>query len=181
MSIQAKWGPISFVVSASQITSISDLTTSYTLKADVNEDTSGTPPINTKGRELQPVSLKVTYLRAAGADPRNQLALWRSLIGSSYPLYLGGRVFGPSKLQLQNVDVSGIFLSNNGDILSCDVTVSFLEYSPTTYTNAATSSVVNEAAPSKSAALSAKPSTSDKSTKKVSASKDTSAYWSTMR
>lgn len=173
MSIQAKWGPLSFVVSPSQITSISGLSTSYALKTDVNEDTSGTPPVNTKGRELQPVSITVSYLRAAGVDPRNQMAQWAAQVGNSYPLYLGGRVFGPPKLQLQNVDVAEIRLNNSGEILSCDLTLSFLEYSPTTYSNAATSSV-KAATPSKSAALNATASKSDKTTKKASA---TGAYW----
>lgn len=210
MSIQAKWGPISFVISASQIASISGLSTTYAMKTDVNEDTSGTPPINTKGRELQPVNITVTYLRAAGVDPRNMMEKWGAQVGKNYPLYLGGRIFGPPKLQLQIVDVANIRLSNSGDMIACDVVLSFMEYSPTTYSNAATKRVVKAATSAvkdtsgynatpaqrdantradtsahwtteKDRAMNAKASTSDKSTKKVSASKDTSAYWSTMR
>lgn len=173
MRYQARWGPKGFIISTSKIVSIEGLTTSYELKKDVNEDTSGTPPTNTKGMELQPVSLSVKYLRAAGTDPRGQLAEWRAQVGNAYPLYIGGRIFGPPKLQLQKVGVNDVQLDNNGNMIACTVSLDFMEYSPTSTSNAASSAKKTTVGSSgtantKTAAMSAKPSTADKATKKTS-------------
>lgn len=167
MSIQAKWGPLLFVVSTSKITSLSDLTTNFSLKTDVNEDTSEASSTNTKGRELQKVSFMVRYLRAAGIDPREQMENWGAQLGNSYPLYVGGRIFGPSSLQLESIDVSSIQLSNNGEILSCDIMVSFLESTEVTRTT-----TTSTAKTSNSEAMNATASASEKSTKKVSIQRD---------
>lgn len=140
MGYQARWGPKGFVISASKIVGIEDLKTAYALKTDTNEDTSGTPPTNTKGRELQTVSFSTTYLRAAGTDPRGQLKEWYAQVGNAYPLYLGEKIFGPPKLQLQTVDVSDVKLDNAGNMLACKVSLTFKEYSDSSTSNAATSS-----------------------------------------
>lgn len=218
MSIQAKWGPLSFVVSANKINSISDFVTSFAVKTDVNSDTSGASVVNTKGREPQPISFKVKLLRAAGIDPLSYVETLKQQVGETNQLYLNGRAFGPSKLQLQRVDISETRLNNDGEMLACDALLSFLEYSPSTSvsttkttttkktatstpsksTAASTTSSAYNATPAqrdaniradtsahwtteKDRAINATASASDKSTKKVSASKDTSAYWSTMR
>ena len=173
MGYQARWGPKGFIISAGKIVGIEDLQTSYSLKTDTNEDTSGTPPTNTKGMELQPVTLSTKYLRATGTNPRGQMAEWRSLVGKAYPLYLGGKRFGPPKLQLQKVDVSDILLANSGDILACTVALSFMEYSPTTTTNASSSAKKASSTSGytteelKKLALSSTATTEDKSTKKT--------------
>ena len=185
---------MSFVVSTSQIDSITEFSTTYALKTNVNEDTSGTPPINTKGRELQPVNISVRYLRAAGVDPRSKMEQWAAQVGQNYPLYIGGRVFGPSKLQLQIVDVAAVSFSNSGDMIKCDLMLSFMEYSPTTYSNAATKSVVKvatSAAVKDTSGYNATPAQRDANihadtsaywtTNKSNANPDSSAYWSAQK
>ena len=168
MSIQAKWGPFSFVVSSSKITSISELATTFSLKTDTNEDTSEGSSVNTKGRELQKVSFMVRYLLAAGVDPRDQMERWGAAVGNSYPLYVGGRVFGPAALKLQTADVSATRLNNSGVMISCDILLSFIESTEVTkYTSTPTETASN------SAALNATASASEKSTKKVSVQRGT--------
>lgn len=173
MGYQARWGPKGFIISSNKIVGIEDLKTSFSMKDDVNEDTSGTPPTNTKGVQLQPVSLTTRYLRAAGTDPRGQIEEWRRQVGKAYPLYLGGRLFGPPKLQLKKVDVSEIMLTNAGEMLACTVALSWEEYSPTSTTNASasakkasgsgTSAYTEEEL--KQLAMGAKPSAADKAAK----------------
>lgn len=178
MGYQARWGPKGFIISTSKIVAIENLTTSFELKQNANNDTSGTPPTNTEGMELQPVTISTRYLRAAGVDPRGQIEEWRAQVGNAYPLYLAGQLFGPPKLQLQKVDVSDMKLDNKGNILACTVNLSFKEYSPTSTTNASSSAKKTastgtfaasmEKAKANAAALTAKPTTADKATKKTS-------------
>lgn len=171
MAYQARWGPKGFIISASKIVGIEDFKTAYALKTDTNADTSGTPPTNTKGRELQTVSFSTTYLREAGTDPRGQLAEWYAQVGNAYPLYLGEKTFGPPKLQLQNVDVSDVLLDNAGNMIKCKVGLTFKEYSNSSTTNAATANKSGASAYTteelKKMALNSKASADDKSTKKT--------------
>lgn len=170
MGYQARWGPKGFIISTSKIVGVEDFKTAFALKTDTNEDTSGTPPTNTKGRELQTVSFSTTYLREAGTDPRGQLAEWYAQVGNAYPLYLGSNIFGPPKLQLQNVDVSDVLLDNAGNMIKCKVGLTFKEYSASSTTNGATTSKSGSSAYTteelKKMALNSKASTEDKSSKK---------------
>ena len=129
MSYMARWGSKGFLVSPTKIVALEDLKTSITLKSDSENDTSGTSPTNTRGLLLQPVSFSVTYIRAAGTDPRAQLEEWQSLVGQSNPLYIGNKRFGPNSLILKQVDAADFVFSPKGDILSVTVNISLEEES----------------------------------------------------
>lgn len=128
MGYTAKWGPKGFLVSEKKIVPLGEVSTSITMKTDNGEDTSGTPPTNTRGRELQPVSFSTTYLRSAGVDPEAQFKAWGDLVGESYPLYIGNKRFGPKKLMLNGVDATMTY-APNGLLLKADLTLNFEEYS----------------------------------------------------
>lgn len=143
MEYTALWGPKGFIVSPSKIVPLLDLSTSFAVKTDSGNDTSGTATTNTRGRELQSVSLSTLYVRGAGVDPRGQIAEWEAQVGKAYPLYIEGQRFGPQKLMLKSVEVSDILLSNSGKFLQCAVALKFEEYSnepAKTTTKAATAS-----------------------------------------
>ena len=159
MGYTARWGPKGFIVSPSKVVPLEDLTTSFALKSDTNEDTSGTPPTNTTGMELQPLEVKTKYMRALGTDPLGQLAEWKSLVGKAYPFYLKGKRFGPDKVQLKNVSVSETMFTPDGTMIACTVSLSFEEYSSATDTNAS-------AKASQAGAMSAAPSTAEKAAMK---------------
>ena len=129
MSYMARWGPKGFLVSPTKIVTLEDLKTSVSLKSDSENDTSGTSPTNTRGLLMQPVSFSVTYIRAAGTNPRAQLDEWESLVGQSNPLYIGGKRFGPNSLILKQVDAADFVLSPNGEILSVTISISLEEES----------------------------------------------------
>lgn len=181
----AKWGPKGFLVSPKKIVPLRNLTTSFALKAEENNDTSGTPTTNTRGRELQSITLETTYMTAAGVNPRAQIKEWYELIGGTYPLYIGGERFGPELMQLEKVDVSNVILDDLGRFISVDLSISLKEYVPASTkasekdpvasvststsatTNSKTSTTKQTATESnKSAAMSAKPSTEEKAAKK---------------
>lgn len=182
---QAKWGPKGFLVSPAKIVPFKDFTTSMTLKADSENDTSGTAPINTRGRELQPMTFSTTYLRAAGVDPRAQIEEWEGELGNSYPLYIGGKRFGPPKMKLTQVSVSDVVLSNNGEFLQASLSFTFAEdvgektsnvtasagtapaAASTSASASRAASVYEETVANKKAALSATASKDDRKAKKL--------------
>lgn len=129
MSYMAQWGSKGFLLSPTKIILMENFSTSVELKADSENDTSGTSPTNTRGVVARPVSFSVTYTRAAGVDPRAQLEEWESLVGQSNPLYIGGKRFGPNSLILQKVDASNFVFSPKGDFLSVTANLSFVENS----------------------------------------------------
>lgn len=129
MSNYAKWGPKGFTVSTSRLALIEGLTTSLTLKEDSENDTSGTQPTNTRGRELRPISFSVLYLRAAGMDPRNQLDQWEKELGNAYPLMIGGKRFGAEKMKLTEVSASDILLGPTGEFLQVRIDITLEEFS----------------------------------------------------
>lgn len=124
----AKWGPKGFLVSPEKIVTFDGFSTSIALKSDSTNDTSGTAPTNTKGREPQTVSMSINYVRAAGVDPRAQFDEWSSLVGQANPLYIGDVPFGPDLLMLTKVDLSDLQLAPDGKFISAKIAVSFDEY-----------------------------------------------------
>lgn len=176
MEYTALWGPKGFIISPSKIVPLMNLSTSFSVKTDTGDTAGGTATTNTKGRELQGVSLSTLYVRGAGVDPRGQIAEWEAQVGKAYPLYIQGQRFGPSKLMLKSVDVSDILLTNTGKFLQCAVALTFEEYSNGTTTvsaNTASSqraaSVYSSATNQKNAALNATANSQDKAAKKPTA------------
>lgn len=179
MEYTALWGPKGFIVSPSKVVPLLNLSTSFAVKSDSGNDTSGSATTNTKGRELQSVSLSTLYVRGAGVDPRGQIAEWEAQVGKSYPLYIEGQRFGPPKLMLKSVDVSDVLLTNTGKFLQCAVALQFEEHTNTTVTSTtpvtATPSstkaaeVYNSLTTQKNTAMNATANSSDRAAKKPTA------------
>lgn len=165
MENMAQWGPMGFVVSPEAIIPFEGLSTSIALKSDSENDTSGTSPSNTKGLELQPVTVSTTYVRGAGVDPRAKIEEWGALVGSSYPLYIGGERFGPKMLKLKKVDISDVVTTNAGVFLTAKLSLSFEEKPVAVSKSVSTSS--KSSTPAKKKALLSTASKDEKATKKV--------------
>ena len=127
MKYTLRWGPMGSVISPKKVIPLSEFKTSYTLKEDSGTDTSGSEPTNKRGKELQPVSFTIVYAKATGNDPLARLTEWAGLIGKSYPLYLGGKRFGPKKMILKKVDLSECLLGNDGSMIQATVAISLVE------------------------------------------------------
>ena len=176
MEYTARWGPKGFVVSPSKIVPLMNLSTAFSVKSDTGNDTAATAATNTRGRELQTVSLSTLYVRGAGVDPRGQIAEWEAQVGKSYPLYIEGQRFGPSKLMLKSMDVSDVLLNNTGKFLQCAVALTFEEYASegnAVTANSASAqraeSAYNTVVNQKNAALNATASPADKASYKTTA------------
>ncbi len=130
MAVMAFWGQEQWEVSPAQVKALEGLSTSYTLKADANNDTSGTPPVNTTGKELQPVSFSWCVYDIAGVNVRNEISRWGSRVGEKNPLYIGAARFGPPLMQLQKVDVSDVAVDSLGRFRQAKLSISLVEFVP---------------------------------------------------
>ncbi|NLH01188.1 MAG: hypothetical protein GX488_04680 [Clostridiales bacterium] len=164
MGYTAQWGNKGFLISPSKIVPISNISTSLKLKSNSENDTSGTPTINTRGRELQTISFDTQYLAAAGVDPRGQIAEWEAELGNAYPLYIGGKRFGPPKMMLKSVDISDMQLTPNGAMISVSIAITLEEYDES---NTSALASDKNASDSKAQAMSATASSSDRASKKT--------------
>ena len=185
MEYTALWGPKGFIVSPSKIVPLLNLSTTLAVKTDTGISTGGTATTNTRGRELQAVSLSTIYVRGAGVDPRGQIDEWEAQVGKAYPLYIEGKRFGPNKLMLKSVEVTDTLLTNGGKFLQVAIALKFEEYSDgvsaiTTRTTSAASTsasaqkasqVYNSVMAQKNTALSATAKPADRAAKKPTAIK----------
>lgn len=129
MAYMASWGPMGFLVSPQKIIALENFTTSVTLKEDSENDTSGTPPTNTRGRQLIPMSFSETCHASAGVDPLARYSLWSSLIGNAYPLLIGGKRIGPARMKLKNVAMSDTAFTVSGDFIQATISITLEEWS----------------------------------------------------
>lgn len=171
MGVIATWGNKKFEVTPNRIYPFNDFATSFKLKADVNSDTSGTAPTNTRGRELEEIKISTRCLAAAGVNVRNEMGSWRKLVGETHPMLIGGVSFGAGEFQLESVDISETQLDGNGKFLAATLSFTFREFTTsqkasTAKTTKTTNSSDKKTAKSKKAAkqkaMAAKPSKSDK-------------------
>lgn len=167
MAIQVKWGKKVFVVSPKKITPITGFSTSYKMKTDTNDDTSGTKKTNTRGRAPEEVSFSVKYLATVGASPRHDFTKWRAAVGKKDYLYIGGTKYGKHKFELTSADVSDVILDGKGRTLQASVTLHFTEDLPTKKKSKSKSSskLKSSGKGSKAQAKSAKASKTDKKIK----------------
>lgn len=179
MNYMVRWGPKGFIVAPTQIVPFNDFSTSLSLKADSENDTSGTPRTNTRGRELRPIKFSTQYFRALGVDPRAQVEIWEGELGNAYPLYIGAKRFGPAKMMLKSVETTDVqMVPATGEWISCKISITLEEYSESGTSALTSKSSANSASAKKAAstyeatvaakkeALNATASASDKKQKK---------------
>ena len=170
MAVQAKWYDKKFEISGSRITPIYDFGTTYSLKQDTNDDTSGTKKTNTRGRAPEEPTFKIKYLAAAGAKPRNEFTEWRKLVGKEDYIYIGGTKYGVNKFELKEAAVSEVIFDNKGRTIQAVVTLKFFEKLPTvkkstSKTSASSSKATSSSKGTKSQAKSTGASKTDKKLK----------------
>jgi len=124
----AQWLDRVWEVTTSKVFAIDGLTTSYKLKADTNNDTEGQASTNSRAMELQPLSFACVLSDTVGLDVRAELEAWEALVGQYGPFLLGGRRFGPEKVQLQEVGVSEAVLDDRGRMRYAKLALKFQEY-----------------------------------------------------
>lgn len=128
MTYTARWGPKGFIVSPTKVVPLDGLSTSVAIKSNGSSGSNGSTPTDARALETQKISFTVDYLRAAGVDPLAQWEEWKSLIGQAYPLYIGEKRFGPAKMMLSSVSMSDAILTNSGEFLKLNLSISLEEY-----------------------------------------------------
>ena len=128
MQYTALWGPKGFLVTSSKVVPLMDLATTISVKVETQNDTSGSAQTNIISRELQQVTLSTIYLRAAGVDPRGQIAEWEALVGKAHPLIIENKRFGPAKLMLKSVSATDVLTTATGKFLQVKISLTFEEY-----------------------------------------------------
>lgn len=123
-----KWGHKGFLVNPKKVVPFSGLATSHGLKSEYHLDTASPDKIYVRSRKAQSITFNTTYLTALGMDIKNQMKQWYDLIGMTYPMYIGGRQFGPPLLQLKSVDWSNFILTPTGKIIGVDAAITLEEY-----------------------------------------------------
>ncbi|EDS09928.1 hypothetical protein [Anaerotruncus colihominis] len=130
MAVMAEWHGRSWEVSPWRLAALAGLSTSLKLKKDTNEDKDGGNPTNVKGYEAQGLSFDYEASTAAGGDPRAEFEAWQRLVGQTAPFYLGGRRFGPSRIQLVEVSLGDVTFSNQGRMLLAKISLKFEQNGP---------------------------------------------------
>ena len=159
MGTMAKWYGKVFSVGPKRVVPITGFSTTYAMKQDTNDDTSGTEKTNTRGRAPEEPTFTVKYLAAAGASPRTEFTDWRSLVGKKDWLYIGSTKYGVNKFELVSAAVSDVMLDNQGRTIQAVVMLQFKEDLPTGKKKTSTTKS------SKTAAKNAKASKDDKKLK----------------
>ena len=113
--VMAKWGPMKWVLKSNKILPIqNDLSIEYAL--------------DDKGKkEKIPVSFSYIPAAVTGTDVKKEIERWKKLVGKAYPLYIGKKRFGPSKLKLTSANASDINVYAGGHITSAAIDLSFVE------------------------------------------------------
>lgn len=132
MSEIARWGPKKWEVSTSKVLALEGLAFSYTQVADNNSSTEEKKTTNERGKELFPLSFTTVLHSGAGVDVQGEIDSWSELVTQVDYFYLGGKKFGPGKLQLRSVKVSNTKLDNKGRIRLATLSFEFKEYDEAT-------------------------------------------------
>lgn len=135
MAVMAKWNGRSWEVSPWRLAALTGLSTSLKLKKETNEDKDGSNPSNVKGYEAQGLNFDFEVSTAAGGDPRAEFEAWRGLVGQTAPFYLGGRRFGPSRIQLSEVSLGDVVLDNSGRMRMAKISLKFDQNGPLSLQN----------------------------------------------
>ena len=128
MQYIARWGPKGFLCTPKKVVPFEGFSTTIAAKTKNQENTKGKDKTQIQGLELEKMSFSTTYVKGAGVDPLAQVEEWRSLVKKAYPLYIGGKRFGPDKMLLTEVGVDDTVFSNDGVLLSVRLDISLEEY-----------------------------------------------------
>ena len=123
-------GDIPFYVSESVIQTVSKFTWSGSMQITEHKRHMSDALTEPTGRGADTVSFTLTLSRFLGIDPMAMLEkLWtyqREYV--TLPLVLGGHGYGKYRWLLKSIKVSVQHFDPSGNIASCDVSISLIEY-----------------------------------------------------
>lgn len=124
MAVQAKWYNKKFECSSKVANLIDGLSTSFEINEVTTTDKKGKSKTTKKGLKAQKISFSITPVYVAGINPRKEFESYKSLIGKTARLYIGGKAFGPY-LMLISASLSDVTLTNKGGMVSGKISLTF--------------------------------------------------------
>ncbi len=125
----AYWNGMTWECGPGRITRLDSLSTSFSMQTETNADKEGASPTETVGMNAVEISLSTTYRIETGSrDIKGIIDTWKAVIGKAAPLIIGSEIFGPDKMQLQSVAVSGVQMRPNGLFTAATLDFKFKEY-----------------------------------------------------
>lgn len=128
MAVMAKWRDKTWEVSSKRVAALNGISASVKLDTENSDDKAGSPSTRVKALELQSFTFDYDLAASAGADVRGEYEAWTRDIAKTGTFFLGGRRFGPKKLQLTGVSLSDTLLSNDGQLLKGKISITLTEY-----------------------------------------------------
>lgn len=127
MSIVASWLDKKFVVDATTIKSINNFSLTKELDVEEGEVKDGKSPTNVKGFKPQDLTISHKVSKFAGSDPLQEFNEWGERAGKRAGFHIGGRRIGPPALILDKVEFNATVISNRGEFLEAEITLTFSE------------------------------------------------------
>lgn len=128
--VMAEWNGKEWSVNSSQIKHLGDVSASYELEEETNDDKEGSAPTKTTTLKPQEFEFQFFVTGYAGVDVRDEYESWTELVGQYAPFNLGGKRFGPANVQLMKVSLSDGQINDFGELFAGNISVSFKEYAP---------------------------------------------------
>ncbi|MBR1625599.1 MAG: hypothetical protein IJ681_00475 [Bacteroidales bacterium] len=120
----AKFYKLEWNINPSEVKLLTGIESESKLKTDTNGNTGEQ---KFAGYELKPLKFSYKLSKSAGANIVREIELLRSIRGVTAPFYLNKhRLFAPAYM-LTDFSVSNFVLANDGQILECDISLSFIE------------------------------------------------------
>lgn len=173
MSTMAYWNGMTWGVSMSEVAFLDKLVTGYSYQTQTNADKDGESPTENVGMKDMEISFTTTYRVETGTpDIRGKIQQWGSMVGQAAPLIIGGSVFGPDKMQLQDVSITETTIDARGVFRAAVISFKFVEYKEKAESGTTSSS--SDSGGSGETAVSVGASSSSKKTKKTVTMQNTS-------
>jgi hypothetical protein len=127
MAIQASWLTKKWTIDRSGILALENISLTKELDVEEGEAKDGKAPTITKGYTPQSLTTTHKVSLSAGADPLQEYESWVELLGKRAGFHIEGRRIGPAALILDAVSFSASALSNTGEILAGEISLTFSE------------------------------------------------------
>lgn len=127
MAIQASWLDKKWTIDANGITGLNGLSLKKELEVEENESKDGKNPTNTKGFKAQGLSTTHKVGFNVGTNPLKEFEAWQKRCGKRAGFHIEGKRFGPPVLILDKAEFTAGTISNTGQILDAEITLTFSE------------------------------------------------------
>lgn len=127
MSIQASWLDMKWTIDNYGIKSLENIAMSRELDVEENESKDGQNPTNTKGYKPQGLVTTHRVSFSGGGNPRREYEQWKKRCGKRAGFHIEGTRFGPPVLILDKAEFKALAISNTGQILAAEITLTFSE------------------------------------------------------